>query len=65
MVFCGISRPNWEMGVGALDSALNFRQEQVVFARFKADIKACGFNVCAKVGVKKSTFEKNGARTKG
>ena len=53
------------MRVVALDSALNFRQEQVVFVRFKAVIKACGFNVCPKVGGKKSTFEKNGARSKG
>ena len=39
------------MGVGALDLALNFRQDQVVFAHSKAD-------VCAKVGGKKSTFQK-------
>ena len=39
------------MGVGALDLALNFRQDQVVFAHSKAD-------VCAKVGGKKALFKK-------
>ena len=42
------------MGVGSLDLALNFGQDQVVFACLKADIKACSANV----GGKKCFFEK-------